>query len=114
MLNGLQKSPNSVAGLVTKLWAEQSVLKIPAVSKDFNISYIIRTALVPIQTPIQWASELLPGEQSGQSAQLTTQPQLAPRLSMSGAVPPPHSPICFHGMDRENFAFMTDQVSRLL
>jgi len=73
-------------------------------SKRFFLSQkTSRLALGPTQPQTQWVMGFLPW---GQSSQVTTHSCLVLRLRMNGAIPL-LTPICLHGVDRDNFTFVS-------
>lgn len=83
---------DSTIGIVTKLWADRSGVKISAVARDLFLFRTSKPAPAPTQPPTQWVPGAFSLAVKWTERSLTTQLQLVPRLRTSGSITP--LPMC--------------------
>jgi hypothetical protein len=104
-----KRSRRSVVGIVTRLWACRSGVRIPVGERDLSLLQNVHTGSEAHPASNSVGTRIL-YRGRGQGVKLTTPLHLAPRLLMSEGtrISTPH--VCFHCMNTRDSAFyLSDQ-----
>lgn len=100
----------SAVGIVTRLWACRSGMRIPVGERDHSLLQNVNTGSKAHPASYSVGNGIL-YRGCGQEVKLTTHLHLAPRLRMSEStrISTPH--VCFHGMNKGDSAFYLSNQS---